>query len=401
MALRTLTHGERRRGFGQKEEEMSQRSGALWTTTTILFLALAYAPAAAQVTFQEIPAPNVWILSMSADGRVGVGISAVNQAGKTVDGFRWTPEGGVENIGGFQYYGIMVSRDGKTIVGHIADANGNSVAAIWQGGKNWKPLGGLPGQGPDNEAHTLSTAIGVSADGSVIVGNANMGSSTTHAFRWDTQNGMVDLGAFWGRSSSARAISADGNTIVGYDYNPQATFPVEFKQGVIYWQGLERLLHPFGWAGTAYATNFNGAITVGMYHPTNAYAPNAAGRRGTTYRYTAWDGRFEDLGAVATGDPLIDSQQYTSTPSAVSDDGEVVGGSTGVLDAQGASVWMRATGMVRVRDWLISQGIAAAQDWRFLGTTYVSPDGKFIEGIGFKPQVGSADVGGSWIVTLR
>jgi len=73
---------------------------------------------------------------MSADGSVGVGISAVNQAGNTVDGFRWTPGGGVENIGGYQLYPITVSRDGKTIVGHVLDSGGNSEAAIWLGGKN-------------------------------------------------------------------------------------------------------------------------------------------------------------------------------------------------------------------------------------------------------------------------
>jgi hypothetical protein len=68
----------------------------------VLFLTLASAPATAQVTFKEIPATNIWIASMSADSSVGVGISAVNQAGNTVDGFRWTPGGGVENIGGYQ-----------------------------------------------------------------------------------------------------------------------------------------------------------------------------------------------------------------------------------------------------------------------------------------------------------
>jgi hypothetical protein len=54
--------------------------------------------------------------------------------------------------------------------------------------------------------------------------------------------------------------------------------------------------------------------------------------------------------------------------------------------------------MVRLTDWLTSQGITAHQGWRLLATTYVSPDGKFIAGIGFKPLAG--EVGGSWIVTL-
>jgi hypothetical protein len=57
--------------------------------------------------------------------------------------------------------------------------------------------------------------------------------------------------------------------------------------------------------------------------------------------------------------------------------------------------------MVRVSDWLTTQGITTHQGWRLVDTSYVSPDGKFIEGIGYKPQLGSGDVSGSWIVTLR
>ena len=376
---------------------MLHKSGFL-TTMTMVFLALACTPARAQVTFQEIPVPNLWILSMSADGRVGVGISAGNQPGNVVDGFRWTPEGGVENIGGYHAFGIIVSRDGKTIVGHVLDSGGNSEMAIWQGGKNWMPLGGIHGQGPDTGAHVLSVATGVSADGSVIVGQATLSSSKTHAVRWDAQNGMVDLGALFGESSQALAISADANTIVGWDFNRNTNFPLDHRQGVVFWNGLERPLHAFGWAGSAKTTNFNGAIIAGVSHPQDNYVGFGAP---TTYLYTAWDGRFEDLGAVSSGNPVIDFNEYTSSPSAMSDYGEVVGGTTGQLVTKGASLWTRATGMVRVSDWLTGLGITTHQGWRLLETTFVSPDGKFIEGVGFKPQIGSGDVGGSWIVKLR
>jgi hypothetical protein len=84
---------------------------------------------------------------------------------------------------------------------------------------------------------------------------------------------MVDLGAFFGASSQALAVSADASTIVGWNYNPDTNFPLDGRQGVIYWNGMERLLHAFGWAGTALATNFNGAIIAGKWHPSDNYAP--------------------------------------------------------------------------------------------------------------------------------
>ena len=196
------------------------------------------------------------------------------------------------------------------------------------------PLGGLPGQGPDTGAHVLSVARGVSADGSVIVGQATMSSSKTHAVRWDAQKGMVDLGAFFGESSQALAISADANTIVGWNLNRNTNFPLDHRQGVVFWSGLERLLHAFGWAGSANTTNFNGAIIAGVSHPQDSYQGFHAP---TTYLYTAWDGRFEDLGAVSSGNPIVDFNEYTSSPTAVSDYGEVVGGTTGQLVTKGAS----------------------------------------------------------------
>ena len=360
----------------------------------IVLLACASAPA--QVAFKEIPAPNIWIGNMSADGRVGVGISLAAGQGKTVDGYRWTADGGVENIGGFQGYGIIVSRDGKTIVGHILNSDGYSEAAIWLGGKNWRLLGRVPGQSPDKESKVMSIVAGVSGDGSVVVGYVKF-ETLTHACRWDAQNGAaVDLGSFWGQSSQVQGVSADGRVMVGWNYNPKGTFPYDGRQGVIFWDGTERLMHPFGLAGEAVAANNAGSIIVGRFDPTNSYTGY---RKPTTYRYTEWDGKFEDLGAASSESTLIDINQYTSRPLGLSDDGEVVGGDTGFLTGKVASLWTRQTGMVRVGQWLTAQGVTAHEGWVLLQTTYVSPDGKFIQGLGYKPQIGN-DVYGSWIVTL-
>jgi probable HAF family extracellular repeat protein/autotransporter-associated beta strand protein len=60
-----------------------------------------------------------------------------------------------------------------------------------------------------------STATGVSADGSVVVGGSlTTGNTAQHAFRW-TSAGMVDLGTLGGTNSYAYGVSADGSVVVG------------------------------------------------------------------------------------------------------------------------------------------------------------------------------------------
>jgi phage-related tail fiber protein len=63
------------------------------------------------------------------------------------------------------------------------------------------------------------------------------------------------------------------------------------RAGVVFVDGVARFIHPYGWKGTAYATNDVGSTTVGRYHPSNTI--NA-----TTWRWSAWTGLLEDLGAV-------------------------------------------------------------------------------------------------------
>jgi uncharacterized membrane protein len=73
-----------------------------------------------------------------------------------------------------------------------------------------------------------SFAFGVSGDGSVVVGQGSS-SNGTEAFRWTSGGGMeslmdvliaegVDV-SDWNSLTRAEAVSADGNTIVGYGIN--------------------------------------------------------------------------------------------------------------------------------------------------------------------------------------
>jgi probable HAF family extracellular repeat protein len=393
---------------GHKLNERSYMIGRLKSVAaaTALLSALGCVPVSAQVSFKSFGVVNAYINDMSADGSVAVGIllgssTAPSPAGSQA--FRWTAAGGVQNIGGHMNE-VYISRDGKTIVGSALDAQGNKNAAIWSGGTNWKLLGGPPGSVP--QGSVLSNGYGVSGDGSVVVGLANYPTSQqfgtqNRAFRWDAVNGMVDLGALQqGGTTLAFTISADGNTIIGYERPPKGTSynpSVSGMSGVIFWNGTERLLHAFGMAGEAFATNFNGAIIVGRGHPQGgSYLPNGTFRGAiTTYMYTAWDGRFEDLGAVLLLVPVPGGGiDYASTPTAVSDYGEVVGGTTGNYDHL-PFIWTQATGMVLLTDYLTANGVTAHQGWKLTDVSYISPDGKRMVGTGISPQGAT-----SWIVTL-
>ena len=190
-----------------------------------------------------------------------------------------------------------------TIVGTAPDSAGNLNAAIWQGGRNWKTLTPFVGAVP-SEQGTISYASGVSADGSVIVGGAYVSTTKVVAFRWDATNGMVNLGTFdegTNSDSVPYGVSADGNTVIGWDYKQGFSPPgpggiaMNGRRGAIWWDGKERLLHALGWAGEAWATNDVGSIIVGQFHPLNT---NNVLQGASTYLWTAWDGHFQDLGAV-------------------------------------------------------------------------------------------------------
>jgi uncharacterized membrane protein len=125
----------------------------------------------------------------------------------------------------------------------------------------------------------------------------------------------------------------------------------------------------------------------------------------STYLWTAWDGRFEDLGAVAV--PIGgDQRNYVSEPHAVSDDGSVIGGDTGVFE-KFAMIWTRETGMMSVSDFLTMKGVTEHKSWiSLVNTVYISPDGRMVVGQGLLPpgSLGSTSpfpVPRTWVMTLR
>jgi uncharacterized membrane protein len=374
--------------------------------TAGVVLSFICSPAKAQVTFKAF-AEFCAVTSMSADGSVAVGGF---DDGFRSDVFRWTAAGGVELIGvQKQFKTLFVSRDGKVVVGTVPDSQGKYHAAIWQGGRNWRMLAPFAGA-VAGEGDIVSSSQDVSADGSVIVGSAYVDVTKVVAFRWDAMNGMVNLGMFdegANNDSYAYGVSGDGRTIIGWDYKERflpagpGGIAMNGRRGVVWWDGKERLLHPYGWAGEAWATNDVGSIIVGQFAPTDT--SNQIAHGASTYLWTAWNGHFEDLGAVAI--PIGgDQRNYISQPYAVSDDGSVVGGESG-LNEKFAMIWTRETGMVYVTDYLTMNGVTEHKNWVTLTrTVYISPDGRTVVGLGLQPPGSSGstspfNVPRTWVMT--
>ena len=97
---------------------------------------------------------------------------------------------------------FAVSADGEVVVGESYGSNGREAF-------RWTPTGGMVGLGDLAGGTFSSEAVDISADGSRIVGNGRTGNGL-EGFLWTVDDGMVSLGA-----GAARAISADGQTVVG------------------------------------------------------------------------------------------------------------------------------------------------------------------------------------------
>ena len=114
--------------------------------------------------------------------------------------FRWTKSGGMQIIG--SGLAIGVSADGSTVVGDIQGAGGDQAFV-------WTQAGGMVNIGP-------GYATGISADGSVVVGSFGI---------WTQAGGMQSLTSILANSGIdltgwdnfvPNAISADGCCLTGY-----------------------------------------------------------------------------------------------------------------------------------------------------------------------------------------
>jgi probable HAF family extracellular repeat protein len=163
---------------------------------------------------------------LSSDGQVVVGNN-----GHAV---RWTPAGGLQDLGtvdgtqstvpGTQSFADDASGNGSVVVGQSRDRDGFWKAFRWTAATGMRDIGTLGGP--------MAAAYNVSDNGSVVVGRAltSSNSASDRAFRWTPKKGMQNLQQLLQNAGvtsvsgwillGATGVSADGTVIVGEGINP-------------------------------------------------------------------------------------------------------------------------------------------------------------------------------------
>lgn len=153
--------------------------------------------------------------AVSADGSVVAGW-AYSPASGEYQAFRWTADAGAVGLGDLPG-GIVrslanaISADGSTITG-IGYSDAGQDAFRWTAATGIQSLGDLPGNYYPSTTPDLSEGLGISADGSVVVGYATDDTGTRAAF-WDAAGTLHPITP--GNMSSALAASTDGSLVLG------------------------------------------------------------------------------------------------------------------------------------------------------------------------------------------
>jgi probable HAF family extracellular repeat protein len=185
----------------------------------LLLAALSIPASASPPSFTSL---NLFPQALSADGSVVVGIGAAT------DAMRWSAATGLQPLGtlpgGIAAIAIGVSADGSVIVGESWEPGGSQAF-------RWTASAGMSGLGHLLPAHQSSRAVGVSDDGSVIVGSST-GPSDQQGFRWTAITGMLSIGE---RITWASDISGDGSVIAGFTMLPENAYDVQRRFDAIRW----------------------------------------------------------------------------------------------------------------------------------------------------------------------
>jgi probable HAF family extracellular repeat protein len=305
--------------------------------------------------------------TLSGDGAT---VAGTYLSGSFQEPVIWTASGGVLPLtNGLNGTATGASFDGSAVAGRAGQIGGPTQAFRWTEATGSVGLGYLLG-GTGN-----SSAFGISADGTTVVGDSSF-SNAREAFRWTQGVGMVGLGDLAGGTltSSARAASADGSVVVGYGTTDDGFEAFRWTED----SGMAGLGDLPGGAIDSEATDVSadGAVVVGS-------SEAATGREAFFWR--------QGTGMVGLGLLALGSENLPTFANSVSADGSVVVGN-GVssnrpdpFDNGGeAFVWTPGGGMSRLWDVLLSAGVdPAANGWTFLYNAYsINSDGTTISGTG-------------------
>jgi probable HAF family extracellular repeat protein len=339
-----------------------------WSACVLVALTSFTSPAWAEFSFASIDGLRDDVVVISGDGQTVVGnATSINGVAQPA---LWTPARGVVRLGALpggdtSGYGLGISFDGSVIVGGASSSRGLE-AFRWTASQGIVGLGDLPGDGV-----FANLALGVSAGGQVVVGQSQRSWPLTRAFRWTAETGLTDLGDLPGGDdfSLATAVSSDGNVIAG------ASRSAAGEEAMIWTPATGMIglgdLPGGGVSSRARAVSADGNVVVGM---------GVSAKGFEAFRWTRAGGMI--------GMGSLDPNDFASMANAVSGDGNVVVGTgSGAADFNGeAFVWFPATGMLNLRQYLQANGVTSVQGWRLVAAHSVSIDGRVIVGTGLNPQ---------------
>jgi probable HAF family extracellular repeat protein len=314
---------------------------------------------------------------VSANGNTVVGYSGNASSTQAV---MWKIPAGPERLGaGDGTDARSSSADGDVIVGW-GRSDASYEAFRWTQDTGIVRIGDLPG----GEKH--SGAADVSSDGSVIVGTSTS-AFATEAFRWTADGGMIGLGLLPGTVDSASfGVSADGRVVVGEADRERGplvraiAFRWTLESGMT---SLGDLLDGNGHS-TAYDVSADGSIIIGIsYHPLGSRA----------FRWTA------DTGMVALPNVAEIGEVYSiGSASGISGDGQVIVGHAvqGVNVSPFPFVWDVIHGTRNLAKLLESQDVDL-MNWELERPLATSHDSLTIVGVGRNP-LGQEE---GWIVQLN
>lgn len=238
---------------------------------------------------------------------------------------RWTREGGFEALGDIPEgtgvsHATDMSADGSVIVGH-AEIGTQDVPFIWRDG-TLEALTDLP------DDATMAWPLRVSDDGSTMVGVTAVESSSE--FRW---------------ADVFRWTDADGFTVLG----------------PVCGQLCPEILRV--------RVNEDGSMVAGTLSFEGAMDEVSADR--VAFRWTESEGVYR---LMNTAEP------YPSSVHDISADGAVIVGQVSWGDFK-ATVWTEAWGIAEMAGLLSGFGVDT-HGWDFTGETQVSADGKVVVGVG-------------------
>jgi probable HAF family extracellular repeat protein len=268
---------------------------------------------------------------------------------------------------------LGVSADGSVVVGQDSGPLQTQESFRWTVGGGMEGLGFLPG----GTSTGNGAALGVSADGSVVVGISNSAATDLEAYIWTESAGMIGLG-FLGtgeQQSWANAVSADGSVVVGVSY-PTTGGSAEGTSEAFRWTAGSGMVGlgflPGGVLSEALAASADGSVLVGWGDFGDPAAASQA------FRWTSGSGMV-GLGRLP-GDSFSEAH-------GVSADGSVVVGLSQGGDPvydQTAFIWDATNGMRSLPQVLTDSGLDLS-GWVLDSATGISADGLTIAGNGTNP----------------